>query len=140
MSRLLQTEREAIELIRPDAGDESKAELRIFRNEQRRFYLVDEEIFLAGVSPGEGTCSLLHGIYIAVFEAQMPQRVYWPCMNVSKYLCSWAAFIRPPFPNERDPNDITALAVAEGLLIEEEGADFVRFRRSGKKQTYHPLV
>lgn len=95
MGSVHQFQRYALEELKP----ENQNSLTISKSENNTYYLDGEEIFLSGISPGVGTCSKLHGIYIAVFESSPPACLQFP-RGLEIVTCDWSALVRKPTAEE----------------------------------------
>lgn len=89
MSSVHQYQRRALESLSPD----KKNSLTVSKSENNTYYLDGIEIFLAGISPGAGTCADLHEINIAVFGDSPPEHVQFP-RGLEIATCEWSALVR----------------------------------------------
>ena len=87
-------QRRALESLKPEEP------IPLIVSLEDEYWLQGERIFLIGASPGIGTCSELHGIYIAVFEKNQPTRVQLP-KGKKRVRCDWSSLQRVPTKEEK---------------------------------------
>ncbi|MDA2922684.1 hypothetical protein MYX07_05480 [Patescibacteria group bacterium AH-259-L07] len=143
MSSIHQWQRYTLEELKPDKQNS----LTVSRSENNTYYLDEERIFLSGISPGVGTCSNLHGIYIAVFESNPPDRLQFP-RGIETVTCDWSSLVRGSTEEEKqvwfqEHGNICCLTAQSIELIKKEknsnGTTFY-FTLGKKRKTYSHTI
>ncbi|MDP3792779.1 MAG: hypothetical protein Q8Q89_03540 [bacterium] len=140
MSRVIQYQRRALEKV----IDQSSS----FTIEAGQIYILNNSVvFLAGLSEGVGTCSDMHGVYVAVFTKDPADQSRIRFLDPNHKLeCGGAVLLRERRRDEFNPDIHPSLIenclAVEGLCVLHNVPKFksIFFKQNGKSSLYVDLV
>lgn len=140
MARIVQYQRRALEHVI------SKPVVNFFLEAGQTYFLNNGIAFLAGVSDGEGTCSDMHNVYIAVLTRNPKDSGRIRFLDSRKLACSGAVLLRNregyESESEIHPDLLATCLAVEGLkmLHQDDNLKRVFFRQNGNTKLYVPMA
>lgn len=142
MGFIIQTQRRAIERLKPQADRLQEWPFAIFKKDIR-FSFTDgqyQKIFLCGISEGYGTCSDIHGMNVAVFSDEKPSRIIWGGPKLL-WSCSYGVFLYEAEEVDNYYEQAVELLRPLGWSVCKDGRSAViTFEKTGHKAGYIPVL
>ncbi len=138
MGLVFQVQRRAIEDLRHEA---EATPITNIENEGYISTLTGQQLYIAGISPGIGTCSDVHGVDVLVLSEEQPIER----RNIGNLACAYTVLVRNLTEQEATGDALAKLGVARRCvellrpLGQDEDGSAV-FDRTGKTSIYTKLV
>lgn len=144
MGFMIQTQRRAIEQLKPEADGLSSWPQSIFDGKVKQlrsaFYLCTEDggfgLSYLGTSEGYGTCSDIHGMNVLVFGLQVPEIKIKKEEKVKMAKAAYAALLFEA--EEVDNHYEQAVELLAFHMVDESGR--VYFKQTGHRAIYVPVL
>ena len=139
MGIVMQAQRRAIEDLVPKKKilPENIADAKLYLNNRKRVYIL-------GVSPGQGTCSDIHGMDVLVLATEAPANGPRIVHDSSIETCKYAVLLRKPTEKEVEKaqeylcaTSLMALELLEPILWDENK---IIFKLTGRVKCYAQFV